>query len=234
MILDIRERGKGMLVEADLSYAGISVITVLSAGIGAFFGAYLKQKAENLATHEDFQKVLTELKETTRATKEIENKLLDTMWDRQKRWELKRDVLIDIATKLATANNALLSFHALCLTEIDPKSKGNPGLVPKRLEIATAWNTATSELQRVVVIASLACSAEVVTALNEFALFVMNLAAKISAGDSEVYMQQANELFAKHGAISKAMRKEIGNDDQPMSPPTVSMAVPSPGSPVLK
>ena len=59
MILDIRERGKGMLVEADLSYAGISVITVLSAGIGAFFGAYLKQKAENLATHEDFQKVLT-------------------------------------------------------------------------------------------------------------------------------------------------------------------------------
>jgi hypothetical protein len=74
MMLASDKREVGMFVDGDLSYAGISVVTVLSAGIGAYIGAYLKKKGENLATHEDFQRVLTELKETTRPKRRLKTR----------------------------------------------------------------------------------------------------------------------------------------------------------------
>lgn len=83
-----------MLVDGDLSYAGISVVTILSAGIGAYIGAYLKKKGENLATHEDLENLVVELKATTEATKSIEARISNDLWVSQKGWELKRDILM--------------------------------------------------------------------------------------------------------------------------------------------
>jgi hypothetical protein len=94
MILGIRSRGIGMFIQGDLSYAGISVVTVLSAGIGAYIGAYLKKKGENLATHEDLDKLVVELKATTETTKSIEARISNDLWVSQKGWELKRDILM--------------------------------------------------------------------------------------------------------------------------------------------
>lgn len=48
------------------------VATVLGAGIGAYFGAYLKRKGEDLALRENFQETLSRLEEQTRATGEIQ------------------------------------------------------------------------------------------------------------------------------------------------------------------
>jgi hypothetical protein len=39
-------------------YAGMFVTTALGAGAGAYLGSYLKKKGENLATHEDIDKLL--------------------------------------------------------------------------------------------------------------------------------------------------------------------------------
>ena len=66
------------------------VITLLCAGGGAYFGSYLKKKGENLATHEDFDRLLAEVETTTKTTKSIEEKISDMFWNKQRRWELKR------------------------------------------------------------------------------------------------------------------------------------------------
>jgi len=54
---------------------GIAVTTLVSAGIGAYLGAYLKKKGENLATHEDIGKLLDQVRAVTTITKEIEAKI---------------------------------------------------------------------------------------------------------------------------------------------------------------
>jgi hypothetical protein len=59
---------------------------------GSYFGAYFKKKGESLATHEDIDKVVDQVKAVTQTTKEIEAKISGEVWDRQKRWELKREV----------------------------------------------------------------------------------------------------------------------------------------------
>ncbi len=52
----------------------VFVSSGLSAGAGAFIGSYLMKKGENLATHEDINKLVDQVKSVTQATKEIEAK----------------------------------------------------------------------------------------------------------------------------------------------------------------
>jgi hypothetical protein len=55
-----------------LSQVWFWVFTTVFAGAGAYLGSYLKKKGENLATHEDLNKLIVELRATTEATKSIE------------------------------------------------------------------------------------------------------------------------------------------------------------------
>ena len=71
-----------------------NLLTILCAGAAAYFGAYLKKKGENLATHEDIGKLVDQMKNVTQATKEIEGKITDDFWGKQRRWELHRDILL--------------------------------------------------------------------------------------------------------------------------------------------
>ena len=57
--------------------------------IRAYLGSYLKKKGENLATHEDIDKLLAQVTAVTQATKEIEAKISVDVWERQKKWEIK-------------------------------------------------------------------------------------------------------------------------------------------------
>src|SRR5271155_3103012 len=89
--------------------AGI-VLTGIVAGIGAYIGAYLKKKGENLATHEDFQKLLAELKVTTEATKVIEARISIGVWSQQQRWDVQKTALLESLKELATAEAFLFGL----------------------------------------------------------------------------------------------------------------------------
>ena len=221
-----------MIVDGDLTYAGISIASLISAGFGAYFGAYLKKKGENLATHEDFQQVLTELKETTHTTKEIENKISDVFWDRQKRWELKRDTLIEAANKVAAAKDTLVQLHTIHLPLTVTDTQESPTRTAKRIEISAAWFAATNELARILVVASMACGAEMRTALADFTMFANDLAVEIIDGHPEVLMTRKGDLAIRYNAVTNAMRKEIGNDAEPMFLSNVSLGAQVPGSPI--
>lgn len=57
----------------------LSVIVALFVG---FFSAYMAKKGENLATHEDIEKLVDQVRAVTTATKEIEAKISNDMWIR--------------------------------------------------------------------------------------------------------------------------------------------------------
>ena len=89
----------------------------ITAGAGAYLGAYLKRKGENLATKED-------IGELTKTTEEIKAKISDDVWDRQKQWELKRDVVFDAIRVLADLDGAINRFgNALSLKPVNPSEE---------------------------------------------------------------------------------------------------------------
>lgn len=144
-----------MFIQGDLSYAGISVLTVLSAGIGAYIGAYLKKKGENLATHEDIDKLLVQIRATTEATKSIEARISSEVWDRQRQWELKRDAVLAVIQALSAAEDALMETCTYYLMSV--KDGRNP-MVKEEYDKATLdWKDKLTEFESKRTIAKLIC-----------------------------------------------------------------------------
>lgn len=93
------------------------VITAIVAGVGAYFGSYLKKKGENLATHEDIDKLVVQVSAVTTTTKEIEATISNVTWKRERKyeWQLK----------------AIESFNALTseyISNVVPDSNYTPTL----------------------------------------------------------------------------------------------------------
>jgi hypothetical protein len=68
----------------------------VSAGIGAYVGAYLKRKGENVATHEDIARLVDQVKATTAATEAIRTEMSGKLWETQERWKAKRQLYTDL------------------------------------------------------------------------------------------------------------------------------------------
>lgn len=78
-----------------VSGAGFVAI-VVAFWAKSYFGRYLAKKAENLATHEDIHKLVNQVRETERVKAEI----ADRMWDRQRRWDAKKDLYLEAYSSL--------------------------------------------------------------------------------------------------------------------------------------
>jgi hypothetical protein len=87
---------------------------VLAATLGLIAGffvksltAYSEEKGKNLATKEDFNDLKEQTRELTHATKEIEAKIDDQVWNRQRQWEMKKEIFIEATRVVAKADETL-------------------------------------------------------------------------------------------------------------------------------
>src|SRR6266849_3945597 len=87
-------------------------------GGGIYLSAYLKKKAEGLATREEFKDLQKQTAELTRTTKEIEAKISGELWNQQKRWELKREVLFEATKRVAIIFDCLKHLDNILKTEL--------------------------------------------------------------------------------------------------------------------
>jgi hypothetical protein len=78
-------------------------IVIVSSGVGAFIGAYLKKKGENYATKEDIGVLVEQVAAVTNAAKRIEGSITHEY----RRWEIKKEVLFDLLEKYARLDDAL-------------------------------------------------------------------------------------------------------------------------------
>jgi hypothetical protein len=91
--------GEGLQLHPTV-YLVIGLISVLSGGIGAFVGAYLRRRGENLATKTDFESLLAQLRQQTREVEEIKSEISQAGWIHQRRWDLKRELYAQLLVVL--------------------------------------------------------------------------------------------------------------------------------------
>lgn len=77
---------------------------------GSFFGAYAKRKAENLATKEDFDALLSQIKKTTEETEKIKTDISRVSWVDQQRWTLKRELYMELLDSLYSEKEAMFKL----------------------------------------------------------------------------------------------------------------------------
>ncbi|HVC00262.1 MAG TPA: hypothetical protein VNJ12_13160 [Candidatus Dormibacteraeota bacterium] len=89
-----------------LSFTAIFSLLV----VRSYFSTYGGEKGKNVATHEDMERIIEDLRRATQATEEIKTQLSAEVWDRQREWELKREVMFETAKGMAAINSAIVSL----------------------------------------------------------------------------------------------------------------------------
>jgi hypothetical protein len=204
-----------MLIEGDLSYAGISVVTVLSAGIGAFIGTYLKKKAKNLATHEDLDKMVAQMAAITERTKSIEATISSEVWDKQKQWEMKREVLFEAAKRIAEVDGALASFGAI--TRLS-EGEGGDTIYEALRKVRERWTKASAAMDETLLLVAIVCEKETVYVCYAFQHMATNIALKVAKNEPNALAELRTAFHVSLSATRNSIRKELGVAALPMPP----------------
>ncbi len=184
----------------------IPLFSIICAGGGAFLGSYFKKKGENLATKEDFNALAAQTLKLTQITKEIEAKIDDQVWDRQRQWEMKRDVLIGFARTISDFEQAVMTIG----TRV--QNRGNSVYEAEIFNKAlAAWNATSARFEQDSFVAELVISIET-------RLAMMALGGALRSATSNILEKQTIEAYKVHHKdialklenIKFIIRKELG------------------------
>ena len=212
-----------------------SVLVALGIMVSAFAGflaGYMKKKGENLAIHEDIQKVVDQVKAVTEATKTIENRLSGELWDRQKHWEMKKEALFEITRRISELDDALLSLYTVFQQEAKSIAEGsNDSWAESKYNSTLKWSNGQKAYDQANSVAAVVCTNETTKIFDTFGAMAGTTASKMSTGDLEVYKTSQTDLYKAILFARKAIRKELGVHDDSMPQSSGSFEVPAPAVP---
>jgi hypothetical protein len=168
----------------------IAALNLLFGIAASFLKPYLGRKGENLATHEDIQKLVDQVKATTAATEAIKAELSGRLWVSQERWKLKTDLYASL----------LLMLHR----PMDEAGKGIAALASGRPAVVTQQDMG-ADLRRIFVLVQIV-SPQVVDALQG----VRNIERHPGVNDKE-YFEQMHEMYQQtYFQVAALAREDLG------------------------
>jgi len=183
------------------------VLGAVIAGVGAYVGAYLRQKGQNFARREDLESLVQEVKRVTQTAEDIKQEVSHGYWERQRQWEIKRDVLNQVAKSVKSLNVTLMGLAAVSsYFHMETLS------LERQLasEKAGAWGEAFDEFDRVATLVAVSCEGPTINACNALYVYAQQIARRLTAGDEKAYEEQYHEFARLRWAITHAFRKELG------------------------
>jgi hypothetical protein len=184
-------------------------LAVLIGVLIGYLTGYAKKKGENRAIHEDINKLVEQVRVVTTTTKEIEAKISGELWDRQKRWELKRDLLLDGIKATQTVVDKAVKFYATSETVNQQPEQNTPAQLGMVLEVSTALWDAMNDFERASLLIELVCGQELKKALSDFNLFVRDLVNVINHGDVAVASHMVRQFSTKRDSALTTIREEL-------------------------
>ena len=190
----------------------------LTLVVGLFTGSYLKsyigKKGENLATHEDIQKLVDQVKAVTQATKEIEAKISDDVWNRQKRWEVKKEALFDYMRELGGLEDALSTFGSTQLAIVQSgESADAPHWIDRRVEAVEKWTKCSLSYSQAEMRAILVSGQETRNIIHGVGVLLRTLVKEVFAGKPRAYFESLPQIAADLQSVTIAVRRELGIEE---------------------
>lgn len=180
-------------------------VAILVGVLGGYLAGYVRKKGENRAMHEDIDRVV-------RKTEEIKAEITGGVWDRQKRWELKREVLFRAAKTVADTDSFIVEYWSMRETELETKKQASR---EHREAMTRRLGEAMFVLEETAFLVGIACRADAKRAFDDFTLLAHRLIAGIIQYDTAVYRKSKDDLSAKLSAVRNAIRKELGFQKEP-------------------
>jgi hypothetical protein len=194
-----------MLVSNSAIEIGIPIATILVSGLAAYFGAFIKTMAANDANNQNFEKVLEQMKTQTAEIENIKAAISDDVWDRQKQWEMRRDVVFEVLRSLGQYDNALLELCVAYSTSIEDVDSA----MTSRLEKGGNWNRIGANLDGTGFLVVAICGDTLYKALSAYLKGTRAVANDILNGKPERYTASQGDRANQIKALRAAVRKEL-------------------------
>lgn len=189
-----------------------AVIAVLAFLLGAAFKPYLsgysKKKGENLATQEDIDEILRQLKTQTQATEEIKSEISGGLWDRQKQWEMKKEVLFEASKSIASVEEQLMRMQSVLSTAKDRIEQ--PEWMASWHEALVEWREDIATFERTEGLVTVVCSLETNVEFLKLRSVVGAIAGALAKRDLGVLEERWEDLTKAAYRVRFAIRKELG------------------------
>lgn len=180
-------------------------VAAVTAGGGAYLGAYLRQKAQNFARKENLEDLVSEVKRVTKTTEDIRHEISHEYWNRQRKWELRRDAFLCIAGAIADVANVIAVIYGYMEHGAGPRQSAE-----KVGELLTVrWLDATHKYDEAQALALVACEQNTCDALYTLREVFTRCVGGLKAGaipSPELY----RELEASYRVALSAVRAELG------------------------
>lgn len=196
---------------------GITVAVLLVAanalivGWGIYFRGYLNKKGEGLATKEDFNELKRQTGELTRTTKEIEARIDDRAWNKQRQWEMRRDALVNALLALGLARTALMELGTV--SEMKTRLKAGDKLQEQLGEKADICLSTIDDFNKERILVDLICRTKVRNAFEHIGVSLqlsMSRLMREATTWQEVTKKLTDEIWSAYGAA----REELGVDTE--------------------
>ena len=201
-------------------FAASGWLAIVGSGLAAYFGSYMKQKGVNLATNEDLSMLVSQLKATTHATKQIESLYSGRLWEEQRQWELKRDSVLSALQALQLARSTLMEFAVAC----DQAAKVGPRVDNQLSQAEYAdqikWFNSMTKFDESLVPVRLICSRTSFSAFRDAGQQIRLGASGLMHGTVHNYDKMAFEINVAVWKSFDAARTELGieSDSQAATP----------------
>lgn len=187
------------------------LLNVVLIGVGIYLSSYLKKKAQDLATREEFKELEKQTAAITRTTAQIESDIKGSLWERQKRWELKREVLFEAGRRIAAVFEAVKNLDNVLQTELEnPLLSNEPNWAQMRVGANDKWFLAKSALDESRLFIGVTCGRKAADTVDNFTLITTTVAGKIHNKDREVFKKSVSEIFKLNDAFRDSIRYELG------------------------
>ena len=214
------------------SFIAWGLTTLIGAFVGSYLAGYLKKKGDNLATKEDFDDLKKQTRELTQTTKEIEAKINDQVWNRQRQWEMQRDVLIEYARTISDFEQAIM----LISIRVVHRNKAQFQVEQFR-DALTGLNKSSDKFVRESFIVELVVSTKTQAGLRELSQVLRNACDDILQSErTDTYSSHHKEIVWKLENVKELIREELGimtttkfrlNETSALTVPTAQVFAPS-------
>jgi methionine salvage enolase-phosphatase E1 len=172
--------------------------------IKPLLGSYSAKKGENLATKED-------IAELTKIAEGIRAKISDDVWDRQRQWELRRDVVLDSVRALADLDGAVGEFYVACSRPTGNLTKeAEDALKGRRVEAMKLFTRCSSSYQRAHTVADVAIGGKLSKNISGYFQCALPFVGKVQSDRSSVDKNAQKQLTKWHNAVILSAREALG------------------------
>jgi hypothetical protein len=188
------------------------VLLLLNAAflaVGIYLSSYLKTKAEHLATREDFEELRRQTGLLTQTTKEIETEISGKMWNRQKHWELKRDVLFELTKKSGDLRDIFTRYHSVRATNNANKPISGERM-QKQLDMGATFLNISAAFDSAAMFVGVVCEKAVYVSALMFASHAKEVFLELQGNEAVPYDKLLETFSEKYSVLHDDIRKELG------------------------